>query len=117
MYYIGSDPPSSPPPTPHTHTFVMASQVDSTGKKFGKSEGGALWLRADMLSPYKFYQYLFATVDADVVKFLKMLTFLPMAEIAAMEAAMQEEGYMPNTAQRLLAEEATPAGLHSHTFT
>jgi len=91
--------------------------VDSTGKKFGKSEGGALWLRADMLSPYKFYQYLFATVDADVVKFLKMLTFLPMAEIAAMEAAMQEEGYMPNTAQRLLAEEATPAGLHSHTFT
>lgn len=81
--------------------------VDSAGKKFGKSEGGALWLRADMLSPYKFYQYLFATTDADVVKFLKMLTFLPMSEIEAMRGSMQAEGYIPNTAQRLLAEEVT----------
>uniref|UniRef100_A0A7S1SJM6 RNA-binding S4 domain-containing protein n=1 Tax=Tetraselmis chuii TaxID=63592 RepID=A0A7S1SJM6_9CHLO len=60
-----------------------------------------------MLSPYKFYQYLFATTDADVVKFLKMLTFLPMSEIEAMRGSMQAEGYIPNTAQRLLAEEVT----------
>ena len=45
--------------------------------------------------------------DADVVKFLKMLTFLPLSEIAEIEAAMQKADYMPNTAQKKLAEEVT----------
>ena len=66
-----------------------------------------MWLSAEKMSPYKFYQYLFATTDADVVKFLKMLTFLPMTEIQTMDAAMRGEAYVPNTAQRLLAEEVT----------
>ncbi len=57
-------------------TFPLLTSAD--GKKFGKSEGGAIWLRAEYLSPYKFYQYLFKTTDADVVRFLKMLTFLPL---------------------------------------
>lgn len=48
--------------------------MDSNGQKFGKSTGGAVWLSADKLSPYKFYQYLFSVTDADVIKFLKMLT-------------------------------------------
>ena len=57
-------------------TFPLLT--DSEGKKFGKSEGGAIWLRAEFLSPYQFYQYLFKTTDADVVRFLRMLTFLPL---------------------------------------
>lgn len=48
--------------------------MDSNGQKFGKSTGGAVWLSADKLSPYKFYQYLFGVTDADVTKFLKILT-------------------------------------------
>eukprot|EP00892_Ulva_mutabilis_P008830 jgi/Ulvmu1/6319/UM029_0027.1 len=81
--------------------------VDSEGNKIGKSTGGAVWLDADKLSPYKFYQYLFATADADAVRFLKMLTFLPIDDIRAMQAAMASDDYEPNTAQRLLAQEVT----------
>ncbi len=82
-------------------------QVDSEGRKFGKSVGGAVWLSAHRLSPYKFFQHLFAVSDADVVKFLKMLTFLELKEIERIEASMQQPGYRPNTAQRRLAEEVT----------
>eukprot|EP00955_Chlamydomonas_euryale_P104889 365600-Chlamydomonas_euryale.AAC.2 len=81
--------------------------VDSEGRKFGKSVGGAIWLAADKLTPYKFYQYLFAVTDTDVVKFLKMLTFLDLAEIDAIQASMSEPGYKPNMAQKRLAEEVT----------
>lgn len=81
--------------------------LDSEGRKFGKSVGGAIWLSAERLSPYKFYQYLFATADADVVRFLKMLTFLSLEEIAELEASMTAPGYVPNTVQRRLAEEVT----------
>ena len=66
--------------------------MDSEGRKFGKSVGGAVWLSADKLSPYKFYQHLFAVADADVAKLLRMLTFLPLAEIAELEAAMKRVG-------------------------
>lgn len=84
-------------------------QVDSEGKKIGKSEGGgAAWLSADKLSPYKFYQYLFKTADADVIRFLRMLTFLPLERIEGLRAGVEGgEGYVPNTAQTLLAEEVT----------
>lgn len=61
----------------------------------------------EALSPYKFYQFLLKSSDADVVRFLKTLTFLPLDEIAAMEAAMSRPDYVPNTAQRRLAEEVT----------
>ncbi|KAL4857707.1 Tyrosine--tRNA ligase [Chlorella vulgaris] len=86
-------------------TFPLLLKAD--GSKFGKSEGGAVWLNADMLSPYQFYQFLFKTADADVIKFLRMLTFLPLEEVASIEAAMQAPGYAANTAQRRLAEEVT----------
>ena len=87
-------------------TFPLLLTAD--GKKFGKSEGGAVWLGADKLSPYRFYQYLFRTPDADVTKFLRMLTFLDLGEIEALEQTMERgEDYRPNTAQRLLAEEVT----------
>jgi hypothetical protein len=131
-------------------TFPLLLKADGT--KFGKSESGALWLNADMMSPYQFYQVLFKTADtgacmgsvclllsclaykvcactaadacsrlpprvpfgpllkfflecpcpADVPKFLRMLTFLPLEEVAAMEAAMQVRlgmRAMPNTYQ------------------
>ena len=55
------------------NTLSVPCQVDSEGRKFGKSVSGAIWLSADKLSPYKFYQYLFAVTDADVCKFLRML--------------------------------------------
>lgn len=86
-------------------TFPLLLKSDGT--KFGKSESGALWLRADMLSPYQLYQALLKTTDADVIKFLKMLTFMPLEEIDALELGMESPGYQPNTAQRRLAEEVT----------
>eukprot|EP01024_Parvocaulis_polyphysoides_P013435 TRINITY_DN1524_c0_g3_i1.p1 TRINITY_DN1524_c0_g3~~TRINITY_DN1524_c0_g3_i1.p1 ORF type:complete len:464 (-),score=78.57 TRINITY_DN1524_c0_g3_i1:169-1560(-) len=81
--------------------------LDSEGKKFGKSEGGAVWLSSDKLSSYKFYQYLFKTSDEDVVRFLKMLTFLPLQQIQEIEQQMGQSDYIPNTAQKVLAEEVT----------
>lgn len=75
----------------------------SDGKKFGKSEEGAIWLSGDKLSPYQFYQYLFSVPDADVVRMLKMLTFLDLSEIREIEAGM----HVPNSAQKRLAEEVT----------
>ncbi|CAK9179417.1 unnamed protein product [Ilex paraguariensis] len=86
-------------------TFPLLLKSDGT--KFGKSEDGAIWLNPSMLSPYKFYQYFFTVPDADVVRFLKILTFLSMEEIGEIEWQMQGPGYVPNMAQRRLAEEVT----------
>ncbi|KAK3029755.1 hypothetical protein RJ639_038032 [Escallonia herrerae] len=86
-------------------TFPLLLKSDGT--KFGKSEDGAIWLSPKMLSPYKFYQYFFSVPDADVVRFLKILTFLSMEEIEEVEAGMGREGYVMNSAQRRLAEEVT----------
>ncbi|RVX05568.1 Tyrosine--tRNA ligase, chloroplastic/mitochondrial [Vitis vinifera] len=86
-------------------TFPLLLKSDGT--KFGKSEDGAIWLSPAMLSPYKFYQYFFSVPDADVVRFLKILTFLDMDEIMELEVKMRSPSYVPNTAQRRLAEEAT----------
>lgn len=89
------------------HGLTFPLLLKSDGTKFGKSEGGAVWLAAAMLPPYQFYQYFFSVPDADVVRFLKMLTFLPMAEIREVEEGMKLPGYEPNSAQRRLAEEVT----------
>ncbi|XP_065868226.1 tyrosine--tRNA ligase, chloroplastic/mitochondrial-like [Euphorbia lathyris] len=86
-------------------TFPLLLKSDGT--KFGKSENGAIWLSPLLLSPYKFYQYLFSVPDADVIRFLKMLTFLELKEIDELEMGMKRPGYVPNTAQRRLAEEVT----------
>jgi tyrosyl-tRNA synthetase len=60
------------------------------------------------MSPFKFYQYLLTSVaDAEVIKFLRMLTFVPLEDITELERSMQQPGYQPNTAQRLLASEVT----------
>lgn len=89
----------------HGLTFPLLTRSD--GKKFGKSEQGAIWLSPEMLSPYEFYQYLVRIPDADVIKLMKMLTFMEMDEIRSYEQKMKEKDYVPNTAQRKLAEEVT----------
>ncbi|KAL8160874.1 hypothetical protein V2J09_012363 [Rumex salicifolius] len=86
-------------------TFPLLLKSDGT--KFGKSEEGAIWLSPKMLSPYKFYQYFFSVPDADVVRFLRILTFMGMEEIEEIEREMKSSGYSPNSAQRKLAEEVT----------
>ncbi len=86
-------------------TFPLLTRSD--GKKFGKSESGAIWLSSEKLSPYQFYQHLVRFPDADVISLLKMLTFLPLEEIAQIEREMTMPGYVPNTAQKKLAEEVT----------
>lgn len=80
-------------------TFPLLTRSD--GKKFGKSEEGAIWLSSDKLSPYQFYQYLVRVPDADVIRLLKMLTFLDLEEIDQIDLSQ------PNAAQRRLAEEVT----------
>lgn len=89
----------------HGLTFPLLTRSD--GKKFGKSEEGAIWLNSDKLPPYDFYQYLYRVSDADVPKMLRMLTFLDMAEIRVIEEGMRHKDYVPNSAQKRLAEEVT----------
>ncbi|KAI3716835.1 hypothetical protein L1987_68017 [Smallanthus sonchifolius] len=88
-------------------TFPLLLKSD--GSKFGKSEEGAIWLSPVMLSPYKFYQYFFTVPDDDVIRFLRILTFLSLEEIKQIEMEMdlKDNGYVPNSAQRRLAEEVT----------
>lgn len=87
---------------------VMTSPIitDSQGKKFGKSEGNAMWLDPTMLSPYKFYQFWFNQPDDQVVKLLKVFTFLPKAEIERL-AGEVEANPGAREAQKTLAWEVT----------
>ncbi len=78
--------------------------LNSEGKKMGKTQSGAVWLDAEKTSPYVFYQYWRNIDDADVVKCLKMLTFLPLEEI---EKLAQLEGSEINKAKEILAHELT----------
>ena len=78
----------------------------SDGTKFGKTEGGAVWLNAKKTSPYQFYQFWLKVADADVYKFLKYFTFLSIEEIDAIEAKDKASSTKPE-AQRILAEEMT----------
>ena len=76
----------------------------SSGAKMGKTAAGAMWLNADRLSPYDYWQFWRNTEDADVGRFLKLFTDLPMDEIARLEAL---EGAGINEAKKVLADEAT----------
>ncbi|HEY0290947.1 MAG TPA: tyrosine--tRNA ligase [Hansschlegelia sp.] len=76
----------------------------SSGAKMGKTAGGAVWLNADMASPYVFWQYWRNTEDADVVRFLKLFTDMPLAEIKRLGAL---DGAEINEAKKVLATEAT----------
>lgn len=78
----------------------------SDGTKFGKTEGGAVWLDPSKTSPYAFYQFWLSAEDADVYHFLRYYTFLSCDEIAAIEA-QDKEGKGKPQAQRILAEQMT----------
>ncbi|HHO6077507.1 TPA: tyrosine--tRNA ligase [Staphylococcus aureus] len=78
----------------------------SDGKKFGKSESGAVWLDAEKTSPYEFYQFWINQSDEDVIKFLKYFTFLGKEEIDRLEQSKNEAPHL-REAQKTLAEEAT----------
>ncbi|MEL4025847.1 tyrosine--tRNA ligase [Lysinibacillus endophyticus] len=85
-------------------TIPLVTKADGT--KFGKTAGGAVWLDAEKTSPYEFYQFWINTADADVVKYLKIFTFLSREEIEALEVAVQEEPHL-RKAQKTLAAEMT----------
>ncbi len=87
------------------HAMTITLLLNSEGKKMGKTENGAVWLDAEKTSPYDFFQYWRNVSDADVIKCLKMLTFVPVEEIEEMEKTM--EGAQFNVAKELLAYELT----------
>lgn len=78
----------------------------SDGKKFGKSESGAVWLDAEKTSPYEFYQFWINQSDEDVIKFLKYFTFLGKEEVDRLEQSKNEASHL-REAQKTLAEEVT----------
>lgn len=78
----------------------------SDGSKFGKTESGSVWLSPDKTSPYAFYQFWLNVTDADVYKFLSYFTFLPVADIAAIESSDKNSAGKPE-AQGILAREVT----------
>ena len=86
--------------------FTIPLVTKSDGTKFGKTAGGAVWLDAEKTSPYEFYQFWVNTADLDVIKYLKIFTFLTREEIEALEVAVQEEPHL-RKAQKTLAAEMT----------
>lgn len=90
--------------TPQLHALTCPLLTTASGAKMGKTAAGAVWLNADMLSAYDYWQYWRNTEDADVDKFLKLFTFLSLDEIAKL-AALQ--GAEINEAKKVLATEAT----------
>ncbi len=87
------------------YAMTITLLLNSEGKKMGKTEKGAVWLDPEKTSPYDFFQYWRNVADADVIKCLKMLTFVPVEEIEEMEKTM--EGAAFNKAKELLAYELT----------
>ncbi|NYF25195.1 tyrosine--tRNA ligase [Sporosarcina sp. JAI121] len=85
-------------------TIPLVTKADGT--KFGKSAGGSVWLDAEKTSPYEFYQFWINTADSDVIKYMKIFTFIEREEIEALEITVQEEPHL-RKAQLTLAEEMT----------
>lgn len=86
------------------HAMTITLLLNSEGKKMGKTQSGAVWLDPNKTSPYEFYQYWRNVGDADVLKCLRMLTFLPIEQIDEMD---HWEGAQLNTAKEILAFELT----------
>ena len=87
------------------YAMTITLLLNSEGKKMGKTEKGAVWLDPEKTTPYEFFQYWRNVDDADVIKCLKMLTFVPVEQIEEMEKSM--EGAQFNAAKELLAYELT----------
>ncbi len=90
--------------SPQLYALTSPLLTTASGAKMGKTAAGAVWLNADMLSPYDYWQYWRNTEDADVVRFLKLFTFLPIDEITRLSRL---QGAEINEAKKTLATEAT----------
>jgi tyrosyl-tRNA synthetase len=90
----------------HAHAFATPLITKADGTKYGKTEGGALWLDPEMMSPYAFYQFWLNQGDAEVGGLLRVFTFLSRDEIEALEAEHAEKPFL-RAAQRRLAAEVT----------
>ena len=90
----------------HVHAFTWPLLLRADGKKFGKSEDGAIWLAADRTSPYQFFQYWMNVADADIERFLLQLTLLPVEECTALAQAHAQAPHK-REGQRRLARETT----------
>ena len=86
------------------YAMTITLLLNSEGKKMGKTQSGAVWLDPEKTSPFDFYQYWRNVADADVLKFIRMLTFLPLEEVDKMDTW---EGAQLNTAKEILAFELT----------
>ena len=86
------------------HVITVPLITDATGKKFGKSEGNAVWLNADKTSPYEMYQFWMNVMDADAVRFLKIFTLLPLDEIEKIKKQFEAAPH-ERLAQKILARE------------
>lgn len=86
------------------YAMTITLLLNSEGKKMGKTQSGAVWLDPNKTSPFEFYQYWRNVADADVLKCIRMLTFLPLEEIDKMD---KWEGSQLNTAKEILAFELT----------
>jgi len=90
----------------HAHAFATPLVTKADGTKYGKTEGGALWLDPAMMSPYAFHQFWLNVEDAQVGELLRIFTFLPRAELEALEARHAEKPFL-REAQKVLADEVT----------
>ena len=90
--------------THQLHALTCPLLTTASGAKMGKTAAGAVWLNADMLSPYDYWQYWRNSEDGDVVRFLRLFTLLPLPEIARLAALAGQE---INEAKKVLATEAT----------
>ena len=88
------------------HAFATPLVTKADGTKYGKTEGGALWLDPQMMSPYAFFQFWLNVEDEKVGELLRLFTFLPRAEIEALEAEHAEKPFL-RSGQKALAEEVT----------
>ncbi|GAA4917437.1 tyrosine--tRNA ligase [Nesterenkonia rhizosphaerae] len=90
----------------HVHALGTPLITNSDGTKFGKSEGNAIWINAELTSPYSFYQFWLNTSDSDVIDRLKVFTFLTRQDIEQLQKSVEEEPFK-REAQRTLAWEVT----------
>ncbi|MGW0858456.1 tyrosine--tRNA ligase [Streptomyces sp. NPDC002690] len=93
-------------PAATVHALATPLMVKADGTKFGKTEGGAVWLDPEMTTPYAFYQFWLNVDDRDISPYMRILSFKPQAELEELEK-VTEERPQARTAQRALAEELT----------
>lgn len=93
-------------PAPQVYGLTQPLVTKADGTKFGKTEAGTLWLDPERTSPYAFYQFLFNTADADVIRYLHFFTDLPLSQIESLKKSVESEPHK-REAQRTLAREVT----------